>query len=107
MAMYRIIFYTAASAGGGYALLNLISPDESKLVKVKMPLFLYFSLYSNLVFLQVLPEGQEQYRDESFRKRQAIVDVLRGAAEGRDPMYRQSQSEINAHKEKYIGKKTE
>jgi hypothetical protein len=55
-----------------------------------------------VLLFQVFPESTEQYRSESLKKKQAIVDVLRNAAEGRDPMYRQSKEEIQ---EKYINKK--
>ncbi|PSN50188.1 hypothetical protein C0J52_06658 [Blattella germanica] len=35
-------------------------------------------------------------RNESLKKRQAVVDVLRRAAENKDPMYRQTKEEIDS-----------
>lgn len=55
------------------------------------------------VLMKLTPQNNEvalkkysEPHNETLRKRQAFVDVLRLAAEGKDPMYRQTKEDIDA-----------
>ncbi|KAJ9594416.1 hypothetical protein L9F63_014141 [Diploptera punctata] len=45
-----------------------------------------------------LPSNYSVNNSESFKKRQAIVEALRRAAEDKEPMYRQTKEQIDARR---------
>lgn len=79
----KSVMYLFGFGTFSYALMKVVTPDENEIRKE-------------------LPEGQAQYKSEALRKRQAIIDVLRGAAEGREPMYRQTKEQIDAARDQFL-----
>lgn len=58
-----------------------------------------------MLLLQKYPETQKEHTDETMRKRQAIVDLLRHASEVKEPMYRQTKDGIDAMRDELLTKK--
>lgn len=83
MAYTKSVFYLIGFGACSYALLKIVVPNEETIRKE-------------------LSEGPPSYQSEALKKRQAIVDVLRGAAEHRDPMYRQNKEQIDAAREQFL-----
>jgi hypothetical protein len=58
-----------------------------------------------VLLLQKYPETRKEFSNETLRKRQAIVDVLRHAAEVKEPMCRQTKDRIDAIRDEALTKK--
>lgn len=74
MALFRSLFYLIGFGGLGYALLKVTTGDGRSSFTSDHPV----------------------NNTESSKKRQAIVDVLRRAAEDKEPMYRLTKEQIDA-----------